>query len=77
LRRGSYDNATCPRALTVKNRTLEETKELEQEILRGALELIVTKHGTTLLDVGFGDSVGHVSLEPVKREEKGSVDYTS
>ncbi len=48
----------------VKNGTTEETNELEQEVLLGRLELVVTEESATLLDIVLADTLEHVSLEP-------------
>lgn len=58
---------------TVKNGTLEETEEFEEEVLRGRLELVVTVHAATLVDVSLRDTTGHLRLEPRGRRLGGDL----
>lgn len=58
----------CWSRLTIKNRTLEETQELEEQVFLLRHDLVEAELFTALLNLVIGDTLLDVGLEPVVRD---------
>lgn len=67
-RSGSVMCLGCWSRLTIKNRTLEETQELEEQVFLLRHDLVEAELFTALLNLVIGDTLLDVGLEPVVRD---------